>query len=263
MTPSVAIRGGIDDPAVVAAAAHAVRLVPDGARIGLGSGRAASAFMALLGARLRDGLTVSGVPTSEAAADAARQAGIPLIELGVGGILDLTVDGADEVAPNLDLVKGWGGALVRERIVATASARQVILAGEEKLVSTLGARGRIPVEVVPLGAWFASREIAALGLTPTRRSGPDGMHPFRTENGNAIIDCALTQPLLDGNAARALERALRAIVGVVDTGLFLGTADLVLIGHADGQVEARVPETRRHPAPTLDASKSRAERSQR
>jgi ribose 5-phosphate isomerase A len=232
-------RGGADDPAVLAAAAHALTLVPDGARVGLGSGRAASAFIALLGARRRDGLMVSGVPTSKASADLARRAGIPLIELGTGGILDLTVDGADEVAPELDLVKGWGGALVRERIVAAASARQVILVGEEKLVPTLGARGRIPVEVIPLGVWSATRAIKALGLTPTRRAGADGAGPFLTENGNAIIDCALAAPLADGKAARALERALRAIVGVVDTGLFLGTADLVLVGYTDGHVDVR------------------------
>ena len=233
------IRGGADDPAVLAAAAHALTLVADGARVGLGSGRAASAFIALLGARRRKGFVVSGVPTSKASAELARQVGVPLIELGVGGILDLTVDGADEVTPDLDLVKGWGGALVRERIVAAASARQVILIGEEKLVPTLGARGRIPVEVVPFGVWSATRSIQALGLTPTRRSVADGARPFLTENGNAIIDCALAAPLADRNAARDLERALRAIVGVVDTGLFLGTADLVLVGYADGHVDVR------------------------
>jgi ribose 5-phosphate isomerase len=109
MTDSAYLPGGCDDPSVHAVAAKAIELIPDGARVGLGSGRAASAFIATLGARRRDGLRVSGVPTSQVSADEARRAGIPLIELGEGGPLDLTVDGADEVAPNLDLVKGWGG----------------------------------------------------------------------------------------------------------------------------------------------------------
>lgn len=129
MTGSAPTHGGADDPCILAAANAAIEMIPDGSRIGLGSGRAASAFIARLGTRLREGLRVSAVATSAAAADQARQAGIPLIALGVGGQLDLTVDGADEVAPNLDLVKGWGGALVQERIVAAASLGQVIVVG--------------------------------------------------------------------------------------------------------------------------------------
>ena len=229
--------GDRDDPGIVAVAATAIELISDGARIGLGSGRAASAFIAQLGARRREGLRVSAVPTSRAAADQARLAGIPLIPLGTGGLLDLTVDGADEVAPSLDLVKGWGGALVHERIVAAASARQVILVGAEKLVRALGQRGRVPVEVVPLAEWLVMRELEALGLTPTRRPDRGGSRPFVTENGNIIIDCALPEPLPDPTAARELHRRLRAVVGVVDTGLFLGTASEVLVGHPDGRVD--------------------------
>ena len=235
------VSGDSDDPGVHAAAAKALELITDGARVGLGSGRAASAFIAMLGARRREGLRVSGVPTSQATADAARRAGILLIELGEGGPLDLTVAGADEVAPNLDLVKGWGGALVRERIVAAASTRQVILVGADKLVRALGQRGRVPVEVIPLAEWLAVREFKALGLSPTRRVDPTGSRPFVTENGNLIVDCALPEPMGDGNAARKLERALLAIVGVVDTGLFLGTADRVLVGHPDGHVDVLLP----------------------
>src|SRR5690554_6326044 len=122
-------QGGVDDPAVQAVAERALALVGDGAKVGLGSGRAASAFIAKLGARVREGLRVVGVPTSEASAAQARELGIPLVELDEELVLDVTIDGADEVAPNLDLVKGWGGALVRERIVASASKRQVILVG--------------------------------------------------------------------------------------------------------------------------------------
>ena len=120
---------------------RALELLPNGCRIGLGSGRAAWAFVAALGERVRQGsLRVSGVPTSEATANLAHQAGIPLLTLAEAGILDLAVDGADEVAPNLDLIKGYGRALVREKIVAASSRRLVILVGDEKLVPQLGAR---------------------------------------------------------------------------------------------------------------------------
>ncbi len=222
--------------AIEAVAARAVDLVPDGARIGLGTGRAAEAFIDLLGERRRAGLRVWGVPTSTASAAAARRAEIPLIELGEGGPLDLTVDGADEVAPNLDLVKGWGGALVRERIVATASGTRVILVGEEKLVRGLGQGRRIPVEIIPQAEWLVVRELQRLDLAPVVRRDASGAGPYQTDNGNRIIDCAPPLPLADGREARHLERVLRAIVGVVDTGLFLGTADCVLVGHRDGQV---------------------------
>ncbi|MGH7591686.1 MAG: ribose-5-phosphate isomerase RpiA [Gemmatimonadales bacterium] len=218
-------------------ASKAVESIRDGARIGLGTGRAATAFIEKLGARCHAGLTVSGVATSSASAEAARQAGIPLIELGAGGLLDLTVDGADEVSPELDLIKGWGGALVRERIVATASVEQVILIGPDKLVRALGERGRIPVEIIPLAAWLVERELRALGLVPTLRMDPARAEAFVTDNGNNIFDCAPSHPLRDGADARALERTLRAIVGVVDTGLFLGTASRVLVGHPDGKVD--------------------------
>jgi ribose 5-phosphate isomerase A len=214
----------------------ALELVFDGARVGLGSGRAASAFIAMLGARVHEGLRVSGVPTSRASAAHAGDAGIPLIELGEVP-LDITVDGADEVAPNLDLVKGWGGALVRERIVAAASRRQVILVGQDKLVTGLGARGRVPLELIPFAESFVMRELRSLGLVPTVRMQDDAIRPFLSENGNLIVDCAPPEPMRDGRAARALERALLAIAGVVDTGLFLGTADRVLVGHPDGRVE--------------------------
>ncbi len=236
MTRREPVAGGSDDPSVLAVAMQALELITDGARVGLGSGRAASVFIGKLGDRVREGLRVSGVPTSQASATRARAAGIPLIELGEA-TLDLTVDGADEVAPNLDLVKGRGGALVRERIVAAASAAQVILVGEDKLVSALGARGRVPVEVIPLARWLVTRALEALGLAPSLRADAGGRRPFLSENGNFIVDCTPPAPLRDGRAARELEQALLAIVGVVDTGLFLGTADRVLVGHPDGRVD--------------------------
>ncbi len=237
MTRPAYTPGGADDPSIHAVAAKAIELITDGARVGLGSGRAASVFIAKLGVRRREGLCVSGVPTSRTAAELARHAGIPLVELGTGGLLDLTVDGADEVAPDLDLVKGWGGELVRERIVAAASLSQLILVGEEKIVRALGERGPVPVEVIPLAEWLATRELNALGLSAVRRMNAGGSRRFITENRNLILDCVLLEPLRDGNAARELERAIRAIPGVVDTGLFLGTADRVLVGHPDGRVD--------------------------
>jgi ribose 5-phosphate isomerase A len=230
------VPGTPPDPAVLAVARHAVGLVTDGAKVGLGTGRAASAFVDELGARVREGLRIVGTATSEATAKQAQALGISMIELDEDVVLDLTVDGADEVAPNLDLVKGWGGALVRERIVAAASRRQVILVGPEKLVDRLGQRGRIPVEIIPLARGLVTRELRLLGLTPTVRLGSDGA-PFHTDNGNLTLDCAPRAPLADGAAARALEAAILAVPGVVDTGLFLGTAERVLVGHPDGRVE--------------------------
>ena len=228
--------GSSDDPGVIAVAARAMDLVSDGARIGLGSGRASSLFIALLGAKVREGLRVSGVPTSDAVAVLARQSGIPLIDLGVGGELDVTIDGADEVTPSLDLVKGWGGALVRERIVAAASARQVILVSENKLVRALGQRGRVPVEVIPLGAWLVTRELEARGMVVTRRMEDDGAAPYVTDNGNWILHCVLREPLGSTAAARAAEQEMLGIPGVVDTGLFLGMASEVFVGQAGGAV---------------------------
>lgn len=213
-------------------AAHALALVPDrgpdGVRVGLGSGRAAAAFVRALGARVRQGLAVRGVSTSEATAALAREVGIPLVELDRTP-LELTVDGADEVDPNLDMIKGYGGALVRERIVAAASRRQVILVTPDKMVPHLGARGRLPVEVIPFARPFCERRLEALGCRPeVRRDDRHEGRPFVTDNGNLILDCGIDPP----DDPAAFERAIRAIPGVVDTGLFLGTADVVLLAEA-------------------------------
>jgi ribose 5-phosphate isomerase A len=231
------MRPGPAGPGAHAAAAAALALVGDGAVVGLGTGRAASAFIALLGERARQGVVVSGVATSEDSARQAVEAGIPLVDLSEELELDLTVDGADEVTPGLDLMKGWGGALVRERIVAAASRRQVIIVGNEKLVRRLGERGRLPVEAIPVARGPVLRRLKALALEPSVRLGADGAGFILTENGNLLIDCALAEPISDGVAARALEAAIRSIAGVVDTGLFLGTAERALVGYPDGRVE--------------------------
>jgi len=205
----------------------ALEYVRDGMRIGLGSGRAASAFVRALGARVREGLAVRGVPTSENTGRLARDLGVPLAGLDEG-IIDLTVDGADEVDSRLDMIKGYGGALVRERIVAAASRRVVILVGREKLVPVLGTRGRLPVEIVPFAAPLTIRDLADLGCRPVLRV--EEGRPFVTDNSNWIVDCgvrAIEAPI-------AFARDLRGLPGVVDTGLFLGVPDVVLV--ADGAV---------------------------
>lgn len=229
-----------NDPGILAAAAAAMEYVFDGMCVGLGSGRASSAFIRALGERCRDGLHVLGVATSAASATLATSVGIPLIGIEDGLVIELTVDGADEVAPNLDMVKGWGGALVRERIVAAASKRQVILVGPDKLVTTIGERGRIPVEVIPMAQWPVTHRLLTLGLAPTLRIDSTGGSPYVTDNGNLIIDFASRELIVDGKAARALERAVLDIAGVVDTGLFLGTADRILVGRSDGSIETLV-----------------------
>lgn len=215
------------DGGLLALAERALALVRDGDVVGLGSGRAAAAFLHALAARIRAGLAVRGVPTSEATAALARALGIPLVELDERP-LALTVDGADEVDPHLDLIKGYGGALVRERIVAAASRRQVILVEAEKLVPVLGARGRLPVEIVPFALPLCRRRLEALGCRPVVRRAEG--RPVPSDNGNLLLDCAVG-PLED---PAALERGLRAIPGVVDTGLFLGTADAVFVAEGGG-----------------------------
>ena len=216
---------------------RALELVSNGSRLGLGSGHAAQAFVKALGERIRNGrLRVQGVPTSEETANLARQEGIPLLTLMEAGFLDLTVDGADEVDPNLDLIKGYGRALVREKIVAASSRRLIILAGEEKLVPRLGTHGKLPVEVTPFALPLCERRLGELGLRPILYRQGNGL--FVTDNGNYILDCQ-TDPIPD---APKLEMDIRAIPGVVGTGLFLGMADTVLVGHREN---LRLVEERR------------------
>ena len=207
---------------------RALELVPNGSRIGLGSGRAAQAFVKALGELLRKGsFRVHGVPTSEETARLARQEDIPLQTLAEAGILDLTVDGADEVDGNLDLIKGYGRALVREKIVAASSRRLVILVGDEKLVPQLGTHGKLPVEVTPFALPLCERRLGELGCRPVPYC--QGNDLFVTDNGNHILDCQI-EPIPD---APRLEMHISAIPGVVGTGLFLGMAETVLVGERD------------------------------
>lgn len=211
---------------------RALEFVRHHAVIGLGSGRAATAFLAALAPRVRDGLDVRGVPTSEETARRCRELAIPLAEFDAG-ILDITVDGADEVDPQLNLIKGYGGALVRERIVAAASRRQIILVEADKLVPVIGSRGRLPVEIVPFSLPLSRQRLDALGCRPALRQ--EQGRPFETDNGNLILDCAV-DPIED---PLGLDRAIRTIPGVVDTGLFLGTADTVLVAEGGKAREMR------------------------
>ncbi|MDQ3328527.1 MAG: ribose-5-phosphate isomerase RpiA [Chloroflexota bacterium] len=221
------------------AATRAVELVPDGADIGLGSGSTAEIALRLLGERVRDGLRLRGVPTSERTATLARSFGIPLTTLDDTPELALTLDGADEVDPDLNLIKGLGGALTREKIVAKASNLVVILVDESKLVRVLGTGALLPVEVLPFGWMRAATELDAMGLSPEQRMTADG-DPYITDNGNYLLHLP-TGPIAN---PRLLDTQIRAVAGVVETGLFIGIAGLVLVGAQDG-----VREMRNHPAP--------------
>jgi ribose 5-phosphate isomerase A len=210
----------------------ALEMISENMVVGLGSGRAASAFVRALGQKVQGGLPVKGVPTSEATAALAKEVGIPLTTLAEAKVLDIDVDGADEVDPRLDLIKGLGGALLREKIVAASSRKVVILVGEEKLVPLLGSRGILPLEIVPFGLSFCRDTLEAMGY-PSEPRMKDGKL-FVTDNGNHILDCKVsTMP--DGTWN---ERDLRSVPGVAATGLFLNMAHVVLVQHGD-DVEVR------------------------
>ncbi len=220
-----------------AAAERAAALVSDGMRLGLGTGSTAKHFVSCLAERVRSGLKVVGVPTSEATRAQAEREGVPLTTLDETPELDLTVDGADELDGRLRLIKGGGGALLREKIVAAASRRMIVIADGSKQVETLG-RFPLPIEVVPFGLGATRRAVgdalARLGLAGElrlRNAGNGG--PFLTDGGHLILDAhlgAIADP-------EALARALVAIPGVVDHGLFLGLATGAVLATEGGLVE--------------------------
>ena len=216
------------------AAAQALELVEPGMVLGLGTGSTAAAFVDLLGAQVADGLKITGVPTSEATHRQADALDIPLTTLDAHPYLDLTVDGADELDDQLRLIKGGGGALLREKIVATASGRMVVIADDSKLVAQLGAFP-LPIEVVQFGLASTRTMIevmaheADLDGTITLRQGPDGT-PFKTDTGNCILDCAFGA-IPDPDLFAEL---LSAVPGVVEHGLFLGIADIAIVAGDDG-----------------------------
>lgn len=217
-----------------AAAARAVEFVRPGMRLGLGTGSTAKHFVELLGERVRAGLDVVGVPTSEATRADATRCGIRLTTLDETPELDLTVDGADEIAADLSLIKGGGGALLREKIVAAASARMIVISDQSKLVATLG-HFPLPIEVTPFGL-TATRQAIEKAISGIQRPGPlslrqgkDG-HPFVTDGGHWIIDAALGR--IDD--PKAMAHALSGIPGVMEHGLFVGLAHMAIIGGPDG-----------------------------
>jgi len=214
------------------AAERAVEYVEDGMVIGLGTGSTARHVLEVLAERLRAGVltNIVGVPTSRETSRIARELGIPLTSLEDEPRLDLTIDGADEVAPDLSLIKGLGGALLWEKIVATASDRLIIVVDDGKLVGRLGERAPLPVEVVPFGWTTHLAYLDLLGAQPTLRRSPDGT-PFTTDGGHYVLDCRFEGGILE---PERIEREIRQRVGVVETGLFLGLADVVVVGGEDG-----------------------------
>ena len=219
------------------AAARAIELVQDGMTLGLGTGSTAARFVDLLGRRIRDeGLKVVCVPTSEATRAQAEALGIALISLDQQPYLDLTIDGTDEIDDELRLIKGGGGALLREKIVATASESMVVIADHTKRVATLGAFP-LPVEVARFGLAATRNMIEVLtsdaGCTGEikLRLKPDGA-PFVTDGGNFILDCAFGRI----EDPEALDEALKLVPGVMESGLFLGIADAAIIAGPDGVI---------------------------
>ncbi|WP_444455174.1 ribose-5-phosphate isomerase RpiA [Rhodobacter capsulatus] len=228
------------DKAKFAAARRAVDFVEDGMKVGLGTGSTAAWMVRCLGERVREeGLRLVGVPTSTRTADLARQVGISVVGLDEAKWLDVTIDGADEFDAQLQLIKGGGGALLQEKIVATASDRMIVITDASKEVVNLGAFP-LPVEVVPFG-WQTTRALIeemliatdVLGRQTTLRL--NGTQPYITDEGNYIVDLHLNRI---GNA-RSLAVALNQIPGVVENGLFIDICDMVIIGGAEGQVELR------------------------
>lgn len=209
------------------AAERALEFVRDGMTIGLGTGSTAVWMIRRLGERVAAGLQVRGIPTSKATAELARSLQIPLVDFDQVTELDLAIDGADEISPSLDLIKGGGGALLREKLVAAASRQLIIIADQSKQVSSLGAFG-LPVEVVPFAWAVTARRLEQLGGRTALRRQADG--PFVTDNGNYILDTDFGLIQQPGQ----LERAIKLLPGVVESGLFVGMADLVILGSADG-----------------------------
>lgn len=223
----------LKEQAAVAAAA----LAESGMLLGLGTGSTAAIMVKELGRRLRDGeiRDIRGVATSDATARLARMEGIPLLTLEDAPAIDLTIDGADEVDPRWNLVKGAGGSLLREKIVAQVSCAEAIMVDEAKLVACLGDRMPLPLEVVPFGWTTHLGFLHGLGGDPVLRRHADGT-PFLTDEGNWTIDCRFTGET--GRAAlgdpAALDRAVRARAGIIETGLFLGLATILVIARESG-----------------------------
>jgi ribose 5-phosphate isomerase A len=223
------------DEAKGLAARAAVEELPERGVIGLGTGSTARLFIDLLGPLVGAGRDLRGVPTSDASRKQAEALGIPLLGDEGPWAIDVTVDGADEVDPNLCLIKGGGGALLREKIVNFASRKNVVVVDETKLSEHLGEKWSLPIEVVRFGSEQTADKLSSLGRPMLRRKGGA---VFLTDSGNVIYDVA-TGPMID---PAHVERVIRATPGVVETGLFVGRADVVLVAGASG-VRRLAPKT--------------------
>ena len=224
----------MQDPKEIAGR-KAVDLVEDGMRLGLGTGSTVHFSILRLAERIRsEGIEVRCVPTSVDTERKAAALGIPLVPLDEVEQIDLTIDGADEIDARFDMIKGGGGALLREKVVASISRREAIVVGASKVVDRLGTTFPLPVEVVPFAIAPVSRALARLGCTPVLRQAQG--KPRLTDNGNAILDCRFEQGIPD---AAQLEKRIASIPGVVESGLFVGLAHVLFIGREDGTCEVR------------------------
>jgi ribose 5-phosphate isomerase A len=210
------------------AAREAVRHVTDGMVVGLGSGSTASIAIELLGEKVKAGWMIIGIPTSRESEELGRSVGITIGELKDHHVVDVTIDGADEVDPELNLIKGLGGALVREKIVAFATKMEIIIVDESKMVSFLGQKAPLPVEIVKFASESTMRRLERFGCVPKLRE-KNGL-AFVTDNGNLIADCRF-QKIDD---PKKLESDLNLVPGVVDNGLFVGLAHKVIVASKDG-----------------------------
>jgi ribose 5-phosphate isomerase A len=208
------------------AAEKAVEFVKDGMTLGLGTGSTTFFAIEAIGELVKKGYELRGVPTSVASEQQAMRCGIPLTSLDNVDRIDLTIDGADEVDDDLNLIKGLGGALLREKIVAYASEQEIIIVDEAKMVKTLGTKSPLPLEVARFGHAMTARNIRSLGCVPELKGGD---LPFITDNGNYVYNCRFERI----NDPISLDRSLKSIPGVVETGLFLGLATKAVVAYPD------------------------------
>ena len=219
------------DKAKELAAQRSLEFIQDGMVVGMGSGTTATHFIKLLGERVKQGMKVRGISSSRASEELARSLGIPVIDFHETTEIDVTIDGADESTHKLDLIKGGGGALLREKIVASASKRFVVVADSRKLVDRLG-KFPLPVEVITMASPLVAKKLEALGVRPTVRRNTSGGE-YITDEGNLILDCACGEI----EDPHKLAAEIRQIIGVVEHGLFLGMADIALIASDTDVIE--------------------------
>ena len=221
-----------------AAALTAIEFVRDGMTVGLGTGSTAKHMVMALGERVRTGMKLRGVPTSRETAELARQQGIPLIDQDNAWIIDVAIDGADQVDPDFNLIKGGGGALLKEKIVAASAKQFIVLVDHTKRVSVLGGAFPLPIEVIPFGWGSTARKIEALTKSRVVLRERNGT-PFKTEAGNMIVDVHIDRI----DQPRELEIALNNIPGVVETGLFVNRTDVLIVGTAQGVQTQHIQRT--------------------